>query len=1003
MVVAGVMPKSVLETTVPTSIGAASSGRWHAVIGRQATIQVWYTLPNQLLAVQEQSTQVIKLQHYKLSDCTPIVHLLAHGEDDELWVYAVHPATGVVVVWKLARDVFRRLVAPPALTLGFLDLEPDEMVTTLAVAWESEEPAPTLVAGTDQGRLMWLTQTQSPNTLHAQLVETSSVSVFTRLWSSTTAVSRPPVRALVLKSPTSFLAIDQQGAATEWQVTLSTGSHKCYFGASEPLSLVHAIAEAASVSVLGARCGGPAGHCHVIVRAYLSSGESRLYWLRLHDRQCLLAHWLNRFVAPEQQDLVGLVVADNGLAYAGFSTRSSSSSSSLSPLLMALTEQGRVYELDWPERAGAMLSLTGDVVTHGVCVWTRLGYCVRVSLAQASGWTEVWTPSKNPVVMATLVPHLLSSFYEFFKHPTQARPLPPSLTTAELGDVEAAVLQVARQLQAKGRVSMAQGALEAHSALINLLQQAGLYRNLSASCRWQLLAIGQQVAAFKALGCQNRRQDWEANVLDHLEANAVAEWLDNVQRDVLNHQDEARQRRVLEWLSLAVTTAMSYRQERGMDVYGLASDDPPKVADRESVPVWTSDPTLELVLITQVKHWSVDPSTATSPILEDIVKATLASTADSAKSFPPAKEQHVTTRALAIELLRSVKGLAEDELAFELCKQYRYYAGLCEIAVAHEHKRDRNKYQLEPLFEYFDGKRSGEDGDPFKHFVLKWHCDRDLPGHVLKYGEFCPGALKILLEKEEKMRLFRWMDAVGKGDFNKATMSLMENAKSPSADLSAVKLALAIASTTNLVVEQDEATIGIRHEAKRRRVEIENMRELVVVQEEILDGTVADRLYPAKTLIEYAIEKVDRCESRQEKARALFLALAVCQTFHTPEEQTLQAATVWFKAIMCDFPLYQQWLTAEMGLSGPAATRAVQDETVFGALLAEMGSNGDLATVQYTSNVQTEVMRQKSRVFEGDLGMELLHLLRTASDDMVRAALYALPSTSQSMVTGMIE
>mmetsp|Transcript_38809 Transcript_38809/g.42051 ORF Transcript_38809/g.42051 Transcript_38809/m.42051 type:complete len:161 (+) Transcript_38809:368-850(+) len=156
------------------------------------------------------------------------------------------------------------------------------------------------------------------------------------------------------------------------------------------------------------------------------------------------------------------------------------------------------------------------------------------------------------------------------------------------------------------------------------------------------------------------------------------------------------------------------------------------------------------MLARQMKYWEANPQNVAVELIELVVKTALLSNheAGSLSSLSWSAEDRmdfVKIQKASISLLRLVSD-GHDELAFELCQQYRYFDGLCELSVAHGKKQDALSYALDPLFETMAGTDSGS-GRSFSQHVLQWHTDRGLFGQVINFGRHSVSDLNRIIEK----------------------------------------------------------------------------------------------------------------------------------------------------------------------------------------------------------------------------------------------------------------
>jgi hypothetical protein len=897
---------------------------------------------------------------------------------------------------------------------------------------QQQQASPMIVVGTDQGRVVWVVQTHVPIALHAQTADPNSMSnstlstglnVLSRLWTSVQYPDQAPITA-VLPVPCctakEFWTVSCSGKIAHWKVTPSQ-AHKAFFQAQEKLQLLGALKEhlhltgstgstpdVYDLQVQRAALQSNGSAMHVLVLTSHADDESRLYWIRLtvdtsddnNSNNCRLelqdAVWLNRFVSPESVDVAGWLVADNGVAYGAFIQ-----DPSLPAIVMALDvdEPAQTAEVDLPvDSVQSVLkgTLTKDVVTHGCSVLTESGMGLRVRLVRtdhaATGGSGVAagasssssrgmtnSSSSNPAAVTTLTTHLRSVFWEFYQNPDRNTRLPPSLAAATSADLEQAVMAVAVLLKDKGDVSSMQNPTEWHMAFINLLQQQGLYRSLSVNCRWFLLGIGQELAVFWWLGSSmSKKTEWQQEQLGMLLPQNTAEWLERVQTSVLAEGGgEDRQEEWVHWLCTALDSATQFREEHASFTYDVSSEHPPlSLKGDATVPVWTSRPAMQRVLQRQLLHWKASPVTARTSSVETVVQVALQSFGDSYAANPETKDSFKTVLKLAIPFLRSAKGLDNDQLAFSLSKTYNSFSGLCQIALDHEKMNDKAEYSLDDFFQPLAKKRDVETNMLFGEFVLKWHTERELFGHVMNYGTHCPLVLNHFMQTEAALRPFRWVHAIRQRDYNSATESLMSNVETGDPTLAEAKLSLSLGKIANKVIEKESHTQGDIVMARRKR--IEKKRELVNAQEELFGKTAAESyLWKPGHLVDYTLDQLKHAEDKAEKIRCCFIGLAICASFESDKESHDYAARVWGSALMADGDLWAEWLRTETNLANPELVDEALQRTVFGGLVQQADEQVDSwGQVVYGPEIERQVL-EKMASLDASSATGMRRLLRS--------------------------
>lgn len=630
----------------------------------------------------------------------PVIALASSTESESVFCYIGHP-TGILMMWKISRkDLYSVSNAnniPPddLMDRDLQDIRPcaarvhinlelnngnedggydstpvnknrGERLTSIGV-----EGRQTIVLGTSLGNIYWITQTNIPIGLHVQKVEPidRSWGLQNYLFGAGKNTRRKndgsPVRKQLFLSSnsdqTEFMSISEKGSVFCWTMTPSVASsHYATFDVEEVLSLLSELKEHQNIGgvemmdkaeVLDAAFGGDSNNMlQAMLRtsASIEGGDSRLYWLRLRRQKSsndksstfewIDAHWLNRFPAPQDVLLMGMVIAENGIAYSSFhlmtggqlstvivmalmdnphheqdredGTNSSSSDKVVDPIIMK--------EIDLPYRQIPSLlpnTLIKDVVTHGCTMLASSGLGIRVRVATEDAHLLQYRPqkqqttdksanqyTKNPATINTLVSHLQSTFFVSYNHANSTNiRLPPSLKEAHPLDLEDAIVTVATNLQKKNVVgggmqqAVSLDLFEWHQSYIRLLQQSGIYRSLSPRCKWRLLSIGQEIVVYLEILTQQNlssplrkrmeRLDWEQEHMSSLQSYNIAEWLNGVSEDTLlepqnNFSGKGYPPKTEQlwnsWMSIAVDLSMSYRYEKA-DMYDIYPEKIPEI------------------------------------------------------------------------------------------------------------------------------------------------------------------------------------------------------------------------------------------------------------------------------------------------------------------------------------------------------------------------------------------------------------------------------------------
>jgi len=301
----------------------------------------------------------------------------------------------------------------------------------------------------------------------------------------------------------------------------------------------------------------------------------------------------------------------------------------------------------------------------------------------------------------------------------------------------------------------------------------GLYRRLSEDGKWKLLGIGQELHVFAEMSQLLLKKykhhedvdEWQAGLQPH----NIARWLlavqESIERSGWLHSEIWH-----DILGTASNTILMFREDHARPVYDVASE-------RCSEPLWVSDPSLQELFKRQIMYWETKHQDVPLELIELVVKTALLSYSESLSASSSVEDRlgFVEIQKSSISLLRLVSD-GHDEVAFELCKKYRYFDGLCELSIAHEEKRDAMTYALDPLFGTIQGLDSGSRWS-FSQHVLQWHADRGLYGQVINYGRHSVADLNMIMDKNNQLRQYRWIPIIHKVTFPKPPLCSWRTAR----------------------------------------------------------------------------------------------------------------------------------------------------------------------------------------------------------------------------------
>lgn len=911
----------------------------------------------------------------------------AAGDHDSVHLYAVHPTTGWMVLRKVSR---RDLKSDPAMarpsssstvkvridgtTQPSLAPDGEETIRSLTASRTS----PSVVVGTSRGQLFYVTHVAVPAGLHVQRVEADAPRRWSRWFGGTgdaagQSDNEDDFPHVLPVAEAEFLAVSV-GSVVHWRAETPLASgHSATFHATTLGSLSSCLEEYQQdwrmEGIMLAELSVDRQSFHCIVNGRTQDGESRLYWIvvqmagiRAGGISVSRTHWLSRFALPWEVQVLGLVACENQDAYAAFSTTGGNA-----VIVMALMdgEDDMVQEVDLPPHQVPGLvphMMDRDMATHGCYMMAKSGLGVRARLLQDRhqpkrprlGEMEAGSSSlssrTNLVTVPTLVSHLRSYFWECYQDPAVDRPMPPSLKLATTSDLEQAISVVAVELQQKGDSSSYAIAIEWHKTFVKLVQEGGLYRSLSDDGKWKLFGVGQELTVFGELAhcLMNKYDEDDIPWLGTLQPHGVARWLLAVQTSEVEsawpHADVWH-----DVLAVALEAALQFREEYLEAMYDVTTE-------RPSQPLWVSHPSLLDMLVQQMRCWKGKSDGVPLALIEAVVKAALLSSSESlplSSSSPPDPseiEASESVKRRAISLLRMANE-GNDELAFDLCIQYRFFEGLCEISAAHEKKHDAASFSLDPLF----GTMEGTDlfnGVTFPDYVLRWHAQRGLHGHVINYGRHSVADLDTIMNIDEQLRKYRWIPAIRNGNFEKATEFCLDNCNEDKG-LKNTEWALSMAKLSNKLVAIQSAQV------QDRQHRIEKSLELVHAQQMLTGRKVAEKdevLMLPNELIELAIRKLEDSFEQEERIEMAMVGLAVCNAMSDDKAALDYASRIWAECLLCDGARWTEWSFQGVGDDLAGFREEALATTVFGRLLDQCRKDDGMNKVTYGRHVEAAVI-----------------------------------------------
>jgi len=979
-----------VEEILDTSLAGAMHGKWACLAFQDGIVYVWQSQQTSNLGESLKSSKEYVKFFFpdiatKEGDAPPLVALASPKDEDRdsVHLYVLNPTTGWLVLRKISRrDLRSRLPMMHNARVRILanntsdDSEtPSEPITFNSLTCHKSM----VVAGTTQGDLFWITHIPVPMGLHVQKVEAPNASgFFSRLFFGSTstnesAMSTAPKSTIVVPlSESEFLEVSLHSGVVHWSAEqpIASGHHAIFSPkrlGSLSESIVSSSNDAWSIQeITKAAVTMDGKYLHCLVRGVVSgSGESRVYWIvcRLGSNEVnsgmtiVRSHWLSRFAMPDQVRVLGLVSCENDGVYAAVSANDT-------VILMALVPVNGdetnhiIQEVDLPARKIPDLlpsMMERDTVTHGCFLVASTGIGVRARFLPQEN--EYKSPTKRRRVgnSKILMQHLRSYFWASYQDSDVTMPTPPSLLQANVADLELAVIQIGAELQQKATPSDSVS-LDWQSFFIKLLQDDGLYRRLSETCKWKLVGIGQELKVFVDMAqllLHQFRHSQEQEMVDSwergLQAHSMADWFLSVQK-LVEQSGWLHSNAWYELLGTALDGILEYRQESAERVFDVATERAPE-------PLWISHPSMQAMLKRQIKYWETNYQDVPLTLIQDVIKVALLSYNEALSPLQSLEEAKSSRMEFAkiqkagISLLRLLSD-GHDELAFELCVQYRYFDGLCELSVAHEKKRDAGSYSLDPLFDTMKGMDSSS-GFSFAQHVLQWHTDRGLYGQVINYGRHSIADLNRIMAKNTQLRQYRWIPVVRQGYFGQATDLFLENCKEDNSLLKN-QWSLSMAKLTNKLVPVPS------QQSKDASLQIERALDLVDAQQMLLDDQEEDcPIFSPEELAELAMKRLGDSYDNDDRVRLAFVGLTICNFMGDKQASLDYTSKIWAECLLADGAQWSEWAMDGAGSSRADLAYLREDalvSTVFGRLLEECRKDESMRKVTYGRDLESVVI-----------------------------------------------
>jgi hypothetical protein len=880
----------------------------------------------------------------------------SRGDNESVHLYILHPITGIIVMIKISRrDLSTTSIAPipNKVTTNITDdfeLQDGERFDTLTCEGQL------VVVGTSMGALYLIKYVPIPSGLHPQKIEATKSGILDRFFGKSTELPSPNDSSCGDRTPhvlplsdTEFLSVSTASGVVQWTVEekLAGGKFATFQFNIRLRSLADTLrSESWQLSkIVRATLTADQQAFHAIVEGE-DQGEKRLFWVVFDlDGALIQAHWLSRFAEPDYVEVLGLVACENDTTYAAFAFNDT-------VVCMVLVDDDHViHEVALPSRHAPGLfpgTMRRDLATHGCFVIAKTGLALRtrylLSSSQSSKRPRLGPSGEKTntsVSVQTLVSHLRDYFKDAYENQGIDRPLPPSLRQNDVNR-EQAVIQFAIELQHKGDASSYSNPLEWHRSFLDLIQDRGIFRCLSTEAKWSLFSVGQELQAFGVIAdiLLHKDKHKELGWAETLTPYNLGDWLLKIQVS----EEESGWRNAATWhtiLEKSLEAIWAFQEAMAGDAYDITSEYG-RIA-------WISHPSMQKMLRRQLSAWK-NPAAAVTPLaVEYLAKTGLRSFYGSwrEEGSEKSKEDFAQVQNRAISLLRSWSN-DMDEKAFDLCIEYKYFEGLCEIALSHERKMDAKHFSLDRLFDEIEGYDL-LNGLNFSAYVLQWHAEKKLYGHVLNYGTKCISDLNLILEHNAELRQYKWVSATRQKQYEPATKSCLDNA-STTKGIKNIEWNLNYAKLANkLVPSQNQQVLD-------RQQEIEKKLEIVEAQKILYEGLDSEILLPAVKLIETAIEKLNDATNIEKQVEVAVVALTLCTTLSDEAAMWENKVKIWTETLLLNGAQWSDWARGGFGNDLDYVRDEALNETVFGRLLSECRQDSNMSRVTYGRDMETEVI-----------------------------------------------